>query len=255
MPNFETSFIPEQGATYQGGSRRPVVAMIFSILITIIAIGLCAGAWWLQKQEEKKVQNLTAEIKSMESRFDIDKITMLNSMDKRIKLARDMFNKHPMPSVLIDYITDNTVSNIKWKSISISRGTLTEATGDTVELAGEGIGYFSLIQQLAQFRNNSSEVSKVELRSYHLDPRTNIVSLQMTLTIKPNFATLESVRAKNSLNQNTDQNVQTVTTPPTAPVIPAAIVIPPPAVAPVLPQVTKPSAGTSSKPAVASTTI
>jgi hypothetical protein len=259
MANFETSFIPEQGATYQGGSRRSIVATVFSIIIAIIAVGLSGYSWWMQRQEEAKVKKLEAEIVSMESRFDIDKIAMLGRLDKRINLAKDMFSKHPMPSLIIDYITDNTISTVKWKSISYTRATAEEGSGDTVELSGEGVGYSALVQQLNQFRTKATEISKVDLKSYRIDPRTNTVSIQMTLSIKPTFATFDTVRQKNitATGQDviTNEVVQPIVPTPAPAPTPAIIQPKAPVVNPAQAQVIlTPTQGTSSKPQSATST-
>lgn len=38
MANIETSFIPEQGVTYQGGSPRSTIATVFSVVVTVLAL-------------------------------------------------------------------------------------------------------------------------------------------------------------------------------------------------------------------------
>lgn len=250
MANFETSFIPEQGSSYQGGSRRSIVATVFSIIIALTAMGLAFGAWWLQTQEEKKVKNLEAEISNMEERFDIDKIAMLNKLDKRINLAKEMFTRHSMPSVLIDYLSDNTVSSVKWKSISYTRGAAAESTSDTIDLTGEGLGYPSLLQQLSQFRTRANEITRTELKSYSIDPRTNIVSMQMTLSVNPNFATFGTLRSRNMMNPPQDSSVANPNTLPSV-IQPATL----PATNTVTPTPTRPNTGTSSKPVVTTPTI
>lgn len=246
MANFETSFIPEQGGSYQGGSRRSVVATVFSIIITLIAIGLSVGAWWLNKQEETKVKDLQVNLDNMEAGLKIDKIEKLDALDKRIKLANVMFNKHPMPSMLIDYLAENTVSTVKWKSISYTRGVLSDSAGDVLDLSGEGLGYDSLLQQLTQFRKFSNQITKVELKSYHIDPRTNIVAIQMGLTINPNYATFSTYRLKHEASEKALGNV---TPPESQNVLTTMPAIPIPTPSPV-----KPNVSTSSKLQAAITT-
>jgi hypothetical protein len=257
MANFETSFIPEQGATYQGGSRRSIVATVFSIIIAVIAVGLSAYSWWIQRQEELKVKQLNTELTRLEEGYDIEKIAMLGRLDKRIALAKDMFSKHPMPSLIIDYITDNTVSTVKWKSITYTRATADEGSGDTVELSGEGVGYSALVQQLNQFRAKATEISKVDLKSYRMDPRTNTVSIQMTLSIKPTFATFNTVRQKNITATEQDVITNDVVQPIAPATVPAPAIIQPktPVVNPAQAQVIlTPTQGTSSKPQSATST-
>lgn len=252
MANFEKSFIPEQGVTYQGGSRRSIVATVFSVIIIITAIALSGYIWWQQKQQESKVKKLEAEIASMESGFDINKIAMLGKLDKRINIAKDMFSKHPMPSLIIDYITDNTISTVKWKSVAYKRASQDEGAGDTVDLSGEGIGYSSLVQQLNQFRSKTNEISKVEIKSYRMDPRTNVVSFQLVLSFRPTFATFETVRQKNISSGDQDLTTIDVNQPLVPTVTPTQVT---PTVKTIqVPNTVNPSLGTSSKPQSATST-
>ncbi len=212
MPNFETSFIPDQGTTYQGGSRRSAPAAIFSIVIVLAACAFTAYAWWLQREESNKVKNLEAQLSSMESQFDISKITQLGVLDKKIEFAQGMLNKHPLPSMIIDYLAENTVASIKWKQINYTRNGETanagdtKAKGDSIDLVGESIGYSPLYQQLNHFRTRSHEITSVQLKSFSIDPRTNLLAISMTIIINPNYATVATMRAKNALNEAMNSN-------------------------------------------------
>lgn len=219
MPNFETSFIPEQGTTYQSGAKRSTVATVFSILIILAGGGLSGWVWWQERQELTKVKNLESELSSMESRFDISKITELGSLDKKIAIAKGMLDKHPMPSMLIDYVAENTVSSIRWKQMAYTRGGVVatagesnEVGGDAIDLTGETTGYSPLYQQLDHFRTKCKEITSVELKSFSIDPRTNVLSIQMRLVVNPNYATVATLRAKstadNAVKKNQEEQAQ-----------------------------------------------
>ncbi len=236
MPNIETSFIPEQGVTYQG-ARRSTVVTVFSVLVTVLALGATAGVWWLERAEKAEVQRLDVQLSTMESQFDMAKIDRLAQFDNQINLAREMFNKHSMPSVMLDYLARNTVASMKWKQLKFTRAQSGAAkpadassggpTGDILELTGEtalGSGYGPLYRQLTHFRAQSGDIQSVELQSFRIDPRTNIVSVQMRLGIRPSLATFATVRDRSGSSATTQTNTE-------APVVPVTVnppIAPPP---------------------------
>lgn len=218
MPNFETSFIPEQGTTYQSGAKRSTVATVFSILIILAAGGLSGWVWWQERQEIAKVKALESELSSMESRFDIAKISELGALDKKISVAKGMLDRHPLPSMLIDYISENTVSSIRWKQIAYTRsggaskaGETGGASGDSIDLTGETNGYSPLYQQLDHFKTKCKEITSVELKSFSIDPRTNNLSIQMRIVVNPNYATVATLRAKSTADAAVKKQAETVT--------------------------------------------
>jgi hypothetical protein len=261
MANIETSFIPEQGGTYQYGARRSYAATIFSVFITVLSIGATVYVWWARRQELQKVERYAAQLESTEKNFDMAKIGVLAQLDSRINLARDMFNKHSMPSLVIDYLSDHTVSSIKWNQFSYKKmapdAKLTAEgipPGDTLELSGEANGYAALYVQLAHFRAQRDVILYTELSSFHIDPRTGIVAISMRLVLRPNYATFAAARARAAAAAAaapvTDTTAPTTIIPPVATTTPAAAPAPRPAT--VTPAATQPAttpAPTSTKAA------
>jgi hypothetical protein len=253
MANIETSFIPEQGGTYQYGARRSYAATIFAVFVTVIAIGATVYVWWALRKEKLAVEKYAVQLQSTEKNFDFDKIATLAQLDKRINLARDMFNKHSMPSLVIDYLSDHTVSTIKWKQFTYKK-MVPDAkaspdgvpAGDTLELSGDAMGYGALYQQLAHFRSQNRVILYTELSSFHIDPRTGVVAITMKLVLRPTYATFATVR---------ERMAQAEATPPvetTPAAAPAPVDIAPPVPAPA---VTKPTTTTPTAPATTTKTV
>ncbi|HXK38368.1 MAG TPA: hypothetical protein VJ579_04860 [Candidatus Paceibacterota bacterium] len=259
MANIETSFIPEQGGTYQYGARRSYAATIFAVFITVIAIGATAYVWWALRAEKRKVDAYAAALQSTEKNFDLDKIATLAQLDKRINLAREIFNKHSMPSLVIDYLSDHTVSSIRWTQFSYKKMVADAKAspegvpaGDTLELTGEAIGYGALYQQLAHFRAQNRVILYTELSSFHIDPRTGVVAIAMRLVLRPTYATFATVRERAAASEAPVAAPAPAAAPAAAPVI----ITPPTQVTPVAPKpaTTTPaqtSPSTTTKPAVA----
>lgn len=254
MANIETSFIPEQGGTYQYGARRSYAATIFAVFVTVLSIGATVYVWWSKHQEQLKVDKLASQLQGTEKNFDLGKIGELAQLDKRINLARDMFNKHAMPSLVIDYLSDHTVSSIKWRQFAYKKMVADAKpsaegipAGDVLELSGDALGYGALYQQLAHFRAQRDVILYTELSSFHIDPRTGVVAIVMRLILRPNYATFATVRARNAAAAGASapapQAPATV-----APVIPPVATPPAPVI--VTPPPVKPAAAaTSTKPA------
>lgn len=224
MSSMDTSFLPEQSTqpVYQYGARRSPIATIIAILAIVLAILATGAAWYLRTREEANVADIATRLQSTERQFDMGKIGELASLDQRLNTARDMFNKHAMPSLVLDYLAKHTVSSLHWTQFSYTRaGTSGASSGDMLSLSGESLnGYNALVDQLQEFRgpNCAGVVTSVDLQSYHIDPRTNVVSLSMVLTLSPSFATFQTVR-----NQQLSQAAATVSAAP-APVPTAAAV-------------------------------
>ncbi len=269
MANIETSFIPEQGGTYQyGGARRSYAATIFAVFVTVIAIGATVYVWWAKRQELQKAEVLAAQLQGTEKNFDLGKISELAQLDKRINLARDLFNKHSMPSLVIDYLSEHTVSSIIWRQFSFKK-MVPDAkpsadgvpAGDTLELTGDANGYAALYQQLAHFRTQRDVILYTELSSFHIDPRTGIVAITMKLVLRPTFATFATVRARTAAEAAPPAPVnepQIVPTPVATTSVPAIAPVTPPApvtkVAPTVPATTT-TVSKSTTTAPAKTTV
>lgn len=259
MANIESGFIPEQGGTYQYGARRSYAATIFAVFVTILAIGATVYVWWAKRQEMLKVTQYAAQLESTEKNFDLGKINELARLDERINLARDMFNKHSMPSLVIDYLADHTVSSIKWNQFAYKK-MVTDAkanpdgtpAGDVLEISGDAVGYAALYQQLAHFRMQRDVILYTELQSFHIDPRTGIVAISIKLVLRPTYATFATMRSLNAAAAAPSVVNTPVAPPPTdvQPIAPTpAPAQAPAAVAPVTPPVVTQPAPTSTKAA------
>lgn len=254
MANLETSFIPEQGGTYQYGARRSYAATILAVFVTVLSIGATVYVWWARRQEELKVEQYAAQLQSTEKNFDLGKINELAQLDTRINLARDMFNKHSMPSLVIDYLSDHTVSSIKWKQFSYKKMVPDAKTspegvpaGDLLELSGEANGYAALYLQLAHFRQQRDVILYTELESFHIDPRTGVVAIAMKLVLRPTYATFATVRARAAAQQ---ASAPTENTPPVPlPPVQAPVVTSPATTTPVIAKPATTTAPTSTKAA------
>lgn len=145
----------------------------------------------------------------MEEKINFGKISQLSQLDKRISVARNMLNDHAMPSVLLKFLADNTVSSVKWGQFKYSRMVTAPKTGgaadaantpgDTIELSGTtalGSGYGPLYQQVSRFRSQTDVVQSVDLQSFQIDPRTGVVTMQIRLVVKPTYATFGGVRSR-----------------------------------------------------------
>lgn len=248
MANIETGFIPEQGGTYQYGARRSYAATIFAVFVTILAIGATVYVWWAKRQEMLKVEKFASQLQSTEKNFDLGKINELARLDERINIARDLFNKHAMPSLVIDYLADHTVASIKWNQFAYKKmvadakanpdGT---PAGDVLEISGDAVGYAALYQQLAHFRMQRDVILYTGLQSFHIDPRTGIVAISIKLILRPTYATFATTRALTAAAA--PQESATVAPPAEAPVVAPA----PATVAPATPPPVTPTAPTSTK--------
>lgn len=251
MANNETSFIPEQGGSYQYGARRSYGATIFAVFVTILSIGATVYVWWAKQKETRNVAKLATQLESTEKNFDLGKIDELAQLDRRINLARDMFNKHAMPSLVIDYLSDHTVTSIKWRQFAYRKMAADAKAspdgipaGDTLEISGDANGYAALYQQLAHFRSQRNVILYTELTSFHIDPRTGIVAIAMKLVLRPTFATFATVRANSAAVDGASVTLPAVSTPAPAPAPATPAAATPPAVTPAKPAVT-PSATTT----------
>ncbi len=119
---FQTSFIPKKPVISSAKTKGAGISMfmavsIFIFIVNMILAGIVFGGQkYLSSQLEKDKEDLA---KAKEA-FDIKTIEALVKLDKRIKSAKDILNKHIAIMPIFDYLESNTLKSIRFKSMNLS---------------------------------------------------------------------------------------------------------------------------------------
>ncbi|MDE1988608.1 MAG: hypothetical protein KGI39_02820 [Patescibacteria group bacterium] len=152
---FQTSFIPKKPVMSSAKNRGAgiglfMVVSIFIFIVSLVLAGIVfAGQKYLSSQIEKDKQDLT----KAEEAFDVKTIEALSVLDKRIKSAKNILNKHVAVMPIFDYLESNTLKNIRFKSMALS---FSDKNTVDLEMKGESKNFNAVALQSDLFAENKN---------------------------------------------------------------------------------------------------
>lgn len=150
---FQTSFIPKKPVISSARDKGAGMGLFMSVSIFIFIVSLIlagivfAGQKYLSSQLEKDKQDLA----KAEEAFDIKTIEELVKLDKRIKFAKNILNKHIAVLPIFDYLESNTLKNVRFKSVNLS---FSDNNAVDLEMKGESNNFNALALQSDLFAEN-----------------------------------------------------------------------------------------------------
>lgn len=154
---FQTSFIPKKPVTDSGTNQSSGISLLLlvSIIIFFISVGL-AGYVFLQKnllqQNIKKDQLAIEQNKSglVSDSITIENLVQLNS---RIKIAKELLDKHVAISPIFDFLQQRTLKSVRFKNFNFS-STGKDEIGQakiSVQMAGQAMDWETIASQADEF--------------------------------------------------------------------------------------------------------
>lgn len=177
----KVSFIPKNSFSREREiSNRPrpksFIAAI-AIGVFIITTGVYGGTYFYNDLLAKEIEKKAIEIKAAQDTFtqspEIERAKVFNA---RAGLARQLLDSHIVVSPIFDFLSQNTVSTIRYESFTFKQ----EKGVDSLKLKGEAPSYATLANQLDIIKKKNKEISSYSLRDVNL---TKFGSVTFTLEL------------------------------------------------------------------------
>lgn len=144
---FQTSFIPKKPVTE---SRTPIshgsvnFVSIIAIVIFVVAGVLFGGAYFYNLTLTKERDTLTADIVKKQQLFDPAFMKEITTLDKRIKAAKDVLNKHTMVSPIFTRLEQLSLKTIQFTKFELTPLSTTSTGQVSIKMSGKAVNYAAI---------------------------------------------------------------------------------------------------------------
>ncbi len=184
---FTTTFIPKKpmvaAATEDAPVSRPVgLLSSISLILFIITIIIAGGVYAWQGYETSNEALLASSVTKVESAFEPQLITQLQTLDKQLKNANLIVENHTVVSPIFDLLESSTLKQVQFNKFDLE----TDATGATeVKMSGVSDGYRSIAQQ-SDVLGSSTFLKDAIFSNFFLNPQGK-VSFDVSFGVSPSF--------------------------------------------------------------------
>lgn len=198
--NFETSFIPKKPlAEERTVATRPVgLFTIISIFIFVTVVVATGGLYLYQGILTKSVNQKQADLVVAKDRFELSKITQLQTLDKRLNAATEILSKHIAISPIFKALQSLTMKTVRYTKFSYDFSN-DKGAKVNVKMSGQGVGYQSIALQADLFTKNKYFISPV-FSNLTLEQKTGNVTFDLEFSVDPTFVDYQQTLATSSSN-------------------------------------------------------
>ncbi len=193
---FDTTFIPKSPLLQDERTakrKEPISLTTFvSLIIFFVTLMVAGGVYFLRHTLEGEVATLEKEMKAKEAEYDVTKIDELTRIDKRLRLARGILEKHIAVNSLFDLFVANTLQVGTFKDFQYEF-----KDGEyRVRASGSVPSFAALARQADVFRAHPL-VKNVTVSSPNIEEQTGNVLFGMELVVSPDiFSYVNQVNGK-----------------------------------------------------------
>lgn len=161
--NFQTSFIPKKPIIKEntGSGGGPVsFFVIISILVFITMVVVSVGMVVYKKTLTTKIKSMENDLVLANKRFELQTISELKLLDRRLVSAKEILSKHIAISPLFKELQNVTLKNVRYNNFSYD---ISQTNTNTVlvRLTGEAVGYRSIALQAEVLAKNPNFINPV----------------------------------------------------------------------------------------------
>ena len=151
---FQPSFIPKKpmGTRDFGNAIRNSKIGLFTLLgmvIFIITLGLTGFVYLYKAYTEKDIQKMKIRIEETRAKFQPETIQDLVRTHERVKMAKQILDRHISTTALLQVLADNTYQNVRYKTFSYAFGS---DNAISLNMTGEAKSFNSVALQSDRFR-------------------------------------------------------------------------------------------------------
>jgi len=172
--NFQTSFIPKKPILAEEVHHREplsllTVAAVFIFFTMLFASG---GLYFYRAALAKNITQMKDSLTAAQNRFEPERLSELQALDKRLDAARMILATHIAPSPLLEALGAITMKTVRYTKFTY---TLNEKTSQiNVHLIGEAVGYRAVALQSDLFAKNKNFIDPV-FSNLALDDKGNVL--------------------------------------------------------------------------------
>ena len=185
-PNFQTSFIPKKPMIEQRAVRTNSVSLLTVISIFVFfAMALATGGLYFYKGIlEKNIVKMQNDLDLAKNRFEPEKITQLQVLDKRLSASTAVLSKHIAISPIFKVLQDITMKTVRYTKFTYALGTDKIPKVD-IKISGVAVGYRSVALQSDLFNENKNLIDPV-FSNLTLDDKGNVL-FDLEFSVDPQF--------------------------------------------------------------------
>lgn len=215
-PTIPTSFVPRQPVLVRKSvsGYNPFLIVSYIILgIWILVAGLVfAYQLYLTKVAEQKSEAL----RTAQNNIDQATVNDFIRLRDRFTVAKDLLNKHRLPSGFFDELETITIQNVHFTSMKLS---VKDSGTATIVMQGVAKNFNALAAQSTAFANDKNFKGAI-FSGFTLDSKDNSVAFQVSADIdpvlmsniaKPDGATVRAPLPTETPVQNPSSSVKSAT--------------------------------------------
>ena len=221
--NFQTSFIPKKpiiedcnSKIFLDFSKKPLVKErvttsqpigMLTIIPLIIFFGMIiagAGLYFYKGSLAQSLTQMENDLNLARNRFEDDKISQLQLLDKRLRASSSVLNNHVTVSPIFQALQEVTMKSVRYTRFDYSI-TGTDTPEIKVTMAGQTTNYKSIALQSELFAKKKFFIDPV-FSNLSLDEKGNVM-FDLTFNVDPSF-----VNYNKSLSVDTNESESSVST-------------------------------------------
>ncbi len=184
--NFQTSFIPQKPIIKERAiAARPVsFLIIISIFFFFTILLASAGLYFYKGILAKNITSKENELNLAKNRFEPNKITQLQILDKRLRAGSEILGKHIAVSPIFTALQLITMKTVQYTRFGYE---FDGAPGGKilVKMSGLAIGYRSVALQSDLLAKNKNFIDPV-FSNLSLDAKGNVL-FDLQFSVDPRF--------------------------------------------------------------------
>lgn len=184
--NFQTSFIPKKPLVKERATTSQPIGLL-TIVPLIIFFGMIiagAGLYFYKGSLAQSLTKMENDLNLARNRFEDDKISQLQLLDKRLRASSSVLNNHVTVSPIFQALQEVTMKSVRYTRFDYSI-TGTDTPEIKVTMAGQTTNYKSIALQSELFAKKKFFIDPV-FSNLSLDEKGNVM-FDLTFNVDPSF--------------------------------------------------------------------
>lgn|SRR3989338_2533724 len=160
--NFQTSFIPKKPMVAERAiparSVGIVTVIAFFLLFTVLLA--TGGIYFYKGILGKNIAAMQNQLEVAKNRFEPEKITELELLDRRLRASTEILSRHISVSPIFQALSAVTMKTVRYTSFNYVLGDKEDAKV-LIKMSGEAVGYRSVALQSDLFANDKNLIDPI----------------------------------------------------------------------------------------------
>jgi hypothetical protein len=200
--NFQTSFIPKKPMIEE--RQRPSRPVGFFLVVAIIALFTVliasGGLYFYRSALRSGITKMENDLDLAKNRFEPERITQLQTLDKRLKASTEILGNHVVVSPIFSMLQDVTMKTVRYTKFTYELGSERDRRV-TIKMSGVAVGYRSIALQSDIFAKSNLLIDPV-FSNLTLDNSGNVV-FDLEFSVNPNLVDYDQMIKGGTLSANT----------------------------------------------------